>query len=55
MVEESDQSDIITFSETRYLCIEEKGRYNDNRYKLTYYTYPLQLNEKKTAKPFITY
>ena len=43
MFVESDQSDIITFSETKYLCIEERGRYSENRYKLTYYKYPLQL------------
>jgi hypothetical protein len=28
MYEESDQSDIFTFLDTKYLCIEEKGRYN---------------------------
>ena len=42
MSAESDQSNIITFSNTQLLCIEEKGRYNDHRYKLSYYSYPLQ-------------
>lgn len=48
MSEESDQTEILTFSETKYLCIEEKGRYNDNRYKLNYFPYPLQQIDKKT-------
>lgn len=46
MSEESDQTELITFPETRYLCLEEKGRYNDHRYKLTYFPYPLKLTEK---------
>jgi hypothetical protein len=53
--EESDQSDIFTFADSRYLCIEEKGRYNINRYKLTYYQYPLQLNEKKAPRTLQVY
>lgn len=46
--EESDQSEIFTFAETRYLCIKEVGRYNDNSFKLSYYQYPL----KEDDKPF---
>ena len=37
----------MTFADTKYLCINEIGRYNDNRFKLTYYKYPLE----KDAKP----
>lgn len=32
------------------MCIEEKGRYNDNRYKLTYFQYPLKMAEVKDKK-----
>jgi len=39
--EESDQADIETFYETRLVCVKESGRYNDNRFVLTYYSYPL--------------
>ena len=31
----------MTFPATKYLCIEEIGRYNDNRFKLSYYQYPI--------------
>jgi hypothetical protein len=58
MNEESDQCDIQTFSETRYLCIEEKGRYNDHRYRLTYFAYPLritEIKERKVVKPVAVY
>jgi hypothetical protein len=42
MYEEADMSNILTFSETKLLCIEEKGRFGDNRYKLSYYYYPFK-------------
>ena len=45
---------MFTFSETKYLCVEEKGRYNDNRYRLTYYPYPLQM-DKKVPKTVAVY
>jgi len=49
MFEESDQSEIETFSDTRLLCVKESGRYNDNRFKLSYYSYPLKANCKPVA------
>eukprot|EP00919_Chromeraceae_sp_WS-2016_P069080 GHVR01163637.1.p1 GENE.GHVR01163637.1~~GHVR01163637.1.p1 ORF type:complete len:100 (+),score=5.76 GHVR01163637.1:370-669(+) len=44
--EESDQTEIQVFSESKLLCIQENGRYNDNRFHLTYYNYPPYENEK---------
>jgi hypothetical protein len=44
--EETDQSYIVTFADTKYLCVKEIGRYNDNRFKLTYYDYPLKEDSK---------
>jgi hypothetical protein len=55
MFEESDQSEIVTFPSSRYLCIEEKGRYNKNKYILTYYHYPLQISQDNTPRRVDTY
>lgn len=49
--EETDQTYIETFADTKYLCIREIGRYNDNRYKLSYFNYPPAAD----AKPFNVY
>jgi fructose-1-phosphate kinase PfkB-like protein len=38
MFEESDQSSVMTFGETGMICVLEQGRYNDSRFKLTYYS-----------------
>jgi hypothetical protein len=38
--EETDQSQIRCFAESKILCIQEDGRYNDNRFKLNYFNYP---------------
>jgi hypothetical protein len=51
MFEESDQSEIITFSESKYICITEKGRYNDNRFRLSYFKNPLN----EDSQPLTTY
>ena len=48
--EESDQSDIETFPDTRYVCVREQGRYNDNRFRLTYYSYPLVADAKPVTE-----
>jgi hypothetical protein len=42
MFEEADQAFIDTFAETRLLCVRENGRYADNRFRLSYYSYPLK-------------
>lgn len=34
-------ADIETFYESRLMCVKESGLYNDNRFFLTYYSYPL--------------
>lgn len=47
--EESDQAFIETFPEKKLLCVREQGRYNDHRFKLTYYDYPLKQSEKAVA------
>ena len=39
--EESDLAEMETFYESRLLCVKESGQYNDNRFFLTYYSYPL--------------
>lgn len=44
--EESDQCDIETFADTKYLCIKEVGRYNDNRLRFSYYNYPTMPGDK---------
>lgn len=38
MYEESDQSHLLAFAETGMICVVEEGRYNDSRFKLTYYS-----------------
>ena len=48
--EESDQSDLDTFADTRIMCVREQGRYNDNRFRLTYYSYPLEADLKPLAE-----
>lgn len=39
--EETEQSFIRCFPDTKLLCIQEDGCYNDNRFMLSYYQYPL--------------
>ena len=46
--EQSDQTDILTFADTKTLCIQENGRYGDNRFKLNYFHYG-------DDKPFLVY
>lgn len=53
MHEEADQSNIIAFSDTKLLCLEEKSRYGDHRYKLSYYYYPFQ--KSALNRPFVVY
>ena len=35
--EESDQSAIYVFPDSRWFCVQENGRYNDNTFRLSYY------------------
>lgn len=51
MNEEYEQSTLFTFTNSKYLCVAESGRYNDNRFKLNYFATPLT----KNAKPFHVY
>ena len=46
MNEEFDQSRILTFSESKCFCVVENGRYNDNRFKLSYFEGPFMKNCK---------
>ena len=39
--EESDQTNIHTFADSKYVLIEELGRYNNNRMILSYYKHPI--------------
>lgn len=39
--EESDLADIETFYDSRLVCVKESGQFNDHRFILTYYSYPL--------------
>lgn len=48
--EESDLCDLETFNETRLVCVRENGQYNDNRFVLTYYNYPMQEGDKPVAQ-----
>ena len=50
--EEADQSAIYVFPETRTVCIQENGRYNDNTFKLSYYNLPIK---DTTAEPFLVF
>ena len=49
MFEEADQSEVYGFYETFYIAVREKGRYNDNRLKITYYQYPVLKGAKHLA------
>ena len=51
MNEEFDQSTILTFAETKSFCIVENGKYNDNRFRLSYFQGPF--DEK--LRPFHIY
>jgi hypothetical protein len=44
MYEEADQSEVLAFSATNYLCVREKGTHGDHRLHLTYYIHPLSVH-----------
>lgn len=46
--EETDQSFIHLFPDSSLVCIQENGRYNNNTFRLTYFTLPL----KADSEPF---
>jgi hypothetical protein len=48
--EESDLADLETFYDSRLLCVKESGQYNDPRFILTYYSYPLNADSKPVAR-----
>jgi hypothetical protein len=48
--EESDQANVHCFSESKLVCIEEFGRYNDNRFKLSYYQHPIKSKDKPVCQ-----
>lgn len=39
----------MTFSESKYVCVVETGRYNDNRFKLTYFSGNINAESKPIA------
>lgn len=48
--EESDLVDLDVFYESRTVCVRESGQYNDNRFVLTYYNWPLAADSKAVAR-----
>ena len=48
--DESDLIDLETFYDSRLLCVQESGHYNDNRFILTYYPLPLNPDSKPLAR-----
>lgn len=49
MINRAEQSEIMSFSKTKLVCIREWGEYEDHRMKLTYFVYP------KMAKPLFNF
>lgn len=47
---ETDQSQIFIFPETKFVCIQENGRFNNTTFKLTYFRYPLVENQEPIYK-----
>jgi len=43
---DSAQTEVETFYETKLLCVTEHGQFNDHRLVLTYYSYPLKEGDK---------
>ena len=38
---EIDQTTLHTFTDQSVICLEEKGKYGDDRYRLSYYNYEM--------------
>lgn len=48
--EESDLADLDVFYDSRLICVKESGQYGDNRFVLTYYSYPLSVDSRPVAR-----
>lgn len=53
-IETPCQVDLETFQDTSLVCIRENGAYNDHRFKLTYYRYPFESEEKMSQQEMVS-
>jgi hypothetical protein len=50
-IEASCQVQLYTFGQTDIVCICENGAFNDNRFKLTYFSNPFPEDKKENFRP----